>query len=231
MPPTQERRQQPIQPQVKSMPIFSPPSLQSRWRLAIGWLAVSTLCYGAGFPLGFALGGTLLWGWVVAGFGMGLLQWMLLIHVLPRPGWFALSGGAGLVLGVGGGFLIGNLVLQSWGLAPAFGAIGALVGLPVGVTQWLALRQQTAKSIWWIPANVLGYTGGLLAGGQVPAVFPFASTVIFGPEFGLTIGFTVGVVTGITLLFILAQTAAAGPLPEQLLEDIELGSVKDEIQS
>ena len=175
-------------------------------------------------------------------------------HILPRPGWFALSGGAGLVLGVAGGFLVATSVFQAWGLAPAFAAIGALVGLSVGVIQWLALRQQAAKSIWWIPANILGYTGGLLAGGQVPEVFPLARTVIFGPEFGVTIGFTVGAVTGITLLFILAQPAhlahwtvgavtgitllfilaqpaATAPLPEQLLTDIELGSFQDEIQS
>ncbi len=213
------------------MPFFSPLPIKTRWRWAIGWLAVSTLCYGAGFPLGFALGGTLLWGWVVAGIGLGVLQWVLLIHLLPRPGWFALSGGAGLVLGVGGGFLVASSVLQSWGLAPAFGAIGALVGLSVGVAQWLALRQQTAKGIWWIPANILGYTGGLLAGWQVPEISPFASTVIFGPEFGITIGFTVGAITGITLLFILPQTAATAPLPEQLLGDVSLGSVQDEIQS
>ena len=177
------------------------------------------------------MGGTLLWGWVVAGIGLGILQWVLLIGLLPRPGRFALSGGAGLVLGVGGGFLVASLVLQAWGLAPAFGVIGALVGLSVGVAQWLALREQAANSIWWIPANILGYTGGLLVGWQVPAVFPFARTVIFGPEFGITIGFTVGAVTGITLLFIMSQTAATAPLPEQLLEDIELGSVQDEIQS
>ncbi len=213
------------------MPFFNPLPIKTRWRWAIGWLAVSTLCYGVGFPLGFALGGTLLWGWVVAGIGLGVLQWVLLIHLLPRPGWFALSGGAGLVLGVGGGFLVASSVLQSWGLAPAFGAIGALVGLSVGVTQWLALRQQTARSIWWIPANILGYTGGLLAGWQVPEIFPLARNVIFGPEFGITIGFTVGAITGITLLFILPQTAATAPLPEHLLGDVRLGSVQDEIQS
>ena len=133
-----------------------------------------------------------------------------------------------MVLGVGGGFLVASSVFQAWGLAPAFGTIGALVGLSVGLTQWLALRQQAAKSIWWIPANILGYTGGLLAGGQVPEVFPFARTVML--EFGVTIGFTVGAVTGITLLFILAQPAATAPLPKQLLQDIELGSVQDEIQ-
>ena len=214
---------------VKPMPFLSPGPLKTSRRLAVGWLAANTLCYGAGFPLGFALGGTLLWGWAGAGIGLGVLQWLLLAHHLNRPGWFALSGGAGLVLGVGGGFLVAYPVFQAWGIAPAFGAIGALVGLSVGVVQWLALRQPAANSIWWIPANILGYTGGLLAGGQVPEVFPFARTVIFGPEFGLTIGFTVGAVTGITLLFILTQPAATAPLPEQLLEDIELGSVQDEI--
>ena len=216
---------------VKPMPFISSLPLKTRWRWAIGWLAASTLCYGAGFPLGFALKETLLWGWVVAGLGLGILQWLLLIHLLPRPGWFAISGGAGLVLGVGGGFHVANLVFQAWGLAPAFGAIGALVGLSVGVTQWLALRQQVAKSIWWIPANILGYTGGLLAGSQVPEVFPFASSVIFAPEFGVTIGFTVGAITGITMLFILPQTPAPALLPERLLGDVRLGSVQDEIES
>ncbi len=71
----------------------------------------------------------------------------------------------------------------------------------------------------------------MLAGWQVPEIFPFARTVIFGPEFGVTIGFTVGAVTGITLLFILAQTAATATLPEQLLGEVRLGSVQDEIQS
>ena len=95
------------------MPFFSPLPLKTSWRLAIGWPFVSTLCYGAGVPLGFALGETLLWGWVVEGIGLGVLQWVLPIHLLPRPGWFALSGGAGLVLGVGGGFLVASLVLQA----------------------------------------------------------------------------------------------------------------------
>ena len=108
----------------KPMRFFNPWPLKTRWRLAIGWLAINTLCYGAGFPLGFALGGTLLWGWVVAGIGLGVLQWVLLIHLLPRPGWFALSGGAGLVLGVGGGFLVANSVFQAWGLPPLLGPSG-----------------------------------------------------------------------------------------------------------
>ena len=125
-------------------------------------------------------------GLVVAGIGLGIRQWVLVVNLMPRPGWFALGGRA----------------------------IGAVVGLSVGVTQWLALRQQAARNIWWIPANLQGYTGGLLAGCQVPSVFPFAGPVLFGLEFGVTIGFTVGAVTGIALLFILAQTAAAAQLPE-----------------
>ena len=135
-----------------------------------------------------------------------------------------------MVFGVGGGFLVAFWVLEAWGLAAAFGAIGALIGLAVGVIQWLALRQQIPKSIWWIPANVLGYTGGLVAAWNAPQVFPFTGTTIFGPEFGLTIGFIVGAVTGITLLFLLAQPATTDLLSEQLLGDIRLGSVQDEIQ-
>jgi len=89
----------------------------------------------------------------------GTFQSSLLRRYLPRMrGW---------VLATAGGWLIGVLLVLLLGwmnwrdgyqdLDQAF----LLLGVAIGVTQWLLLRRQLSHAGWWIAATILGW--GLLA--------------------------------------------------------------------
>lgn len=110
----------------------------------------------------------------------GLLQYRLLRRYLPHMGWW--------VLATTGGWLLGALLIlisgwlnfwtyESFDIDLAF----IVMGLSIGVGQWLLLRRLLPWAGWWVGANVVGWgllglvTGdsldqfGLLALGFLPA--------------------------------------------------------------
>ncbi len=211
------------------MPLPSLNATKQPWMIGAGWLAANILSYGVGFPVGFALGGTLLWGWVCAGLALAVLHWLILRGSLSDPVWFAAAGAAGLSAGVILGFFLADLAFRAWGLAPAFLTIGALAGLGVGLGQWLSIRNQYPLAGWLIPANSLGYSLALLAGWNVPEIIPLPRASIFGPEFGISIGLVVGIITGGVLPWILGKPMPNQPVPEKLMQDIRKGGFDDEV--
>ena len=89
----------------------------------------------------------------------GILQYGLLRRYLPRMSWWVLATTAGWLLGV---LLI---VLSGW-LKFIDGSFNLdltfiLMGLAIGMSQWLLLRQRLPQAGWWIAANIIGW--GLLA--------------------------------------------------------------------
>jgi hypothetical protein len=40
---------------------------------------------------------------------------------------------------------------------------GPVVGMGLGLSQWLALRRRTARAGWWIVASVIGWLAGFVA--------------------------------------------------------------------
>ena len=89
----------------------------------------------------------------------GALQYGLLRQYLTRMGWWVFVTVAGWFLGV---LLI---VLPSWlGWTDAplnnLDLIFLVMGLSIGMAQWLLLRRRLARAGWWIAANVVGW--GLL---------------------------------------------------------------------
>ena len=116
----------------------------------------------------------------IVGLLMGLLQYGLLRRYLPHMGWW--------VLATTGGWLLGPLLIlisswlnlwtyESFNIDLAF----ILMGLSIGVGQWLLLRRRLPQAGWWVGANVVGWgllgliTGdslnqfGLIALGFLPA--------------------------------------------------------------
>lgn len=95
----------------------------------------------------------------IVGFVTGLLQYGLLRRYLPHMGWWVLATTGGWLLG---GFLIlisGWLNIwpyESFDLDLAF----IVMGLSIGVGQWLLLRRHLPRAGWWVGANVVGW--GLL---------------------------------------------------------------------
>lgn len=94
----------------------------------------------------------------IVGLLTGGLQYGLLRRYLPRIGGWVLATAGGWLLGV---LLIAlpgreNLINEFLGMSLVF----LLMGLAIGVGQWLILRQRLAYAGWWIAANLLGW--GLL---------------------------------------------------------------------
>lgn len=92
----------------------------------------------------------------VVGLLTGVLQYGLLHRYLPRMGWW--------VLATTGGWLLGALLLlisrwldfwtsESFDVGLAF----VVMGLSIGVGQWLLLRRRLPRAGWWIGANVVGW--------------------------------------------------------------------------
>lgn len=116
----------------------------------------------------------------------GVFQYGLLRRYLPRMGWWVLATVGGWLLGfilifgwprAVAYFGLAEVMNHFWAIDPAF----VVLGLSVGVGQWLLLRRRLPRAGWWIAANVLGWglvlpiTGGsldqfdLLVLGMLPA--------------------------------------------------------------
>ena len=89
----------------------------------------------------------------------GVLQYGLLDKYLTRMGWWVFVTVAGWYLGV---LLIALPGWLGWTNTPLnnLDLIFLLMGLAIGISQWLLLRRRLAQAGWWIAANILGW--GLL---------------------------------------------------------------------
>jgi purine nucleosidase/pyrimidine-specific ribonucleoside hydrolase len=85
----------------------------------------------------------------------GVLQYALLRRYQPRMGWW--------VLATTGGWLLGMLLFLITGgnRSLNLGWMFLVMGLAIGVAQWLLLRRRLSQPGWWMIANVVGW--GLLA--------------------------------------------------------------------
>ena len=116
----------------------------------------------------------------IVGLLTGLLQYGLLRHYLPRMGWWVLATTAGWLLGVLLIVISGRhnfWTYESFDIEAAF----IVLGLSIGLAQWLLLGRRLPRAGWWIGATVVGWgllslvTGdaldqfGLLAMGFLPA--------------------------------------------------------------
>lgn len=173
------------------------------WSFLVWWVLAGLVSYTVGFPLGLALGRSLLWGWVAGGGLAALLQWVLLRHQVTQAGWWIAVSVVGLMIGTGLSLVVSQYVLQLAGLTAAFASVGAAVGISVGISQWLMLRLQFRQASWWVLASTAGYCLGLLAAVNAPVAIPVRQALIFGPEFGGLVGIISGIVTGVTMFWLL----------------------------
>jgi hypothetical protein len=84
----------------------------------------------------------------------GAAQYGLLHHTLPRMGWWVPATVGGWLLGLLLAIMPGWLHLEK---AFSFDLVLILLGLSIGVAQWLLLRRRLPKAAWWIVANILGW--------------------------------------------------------------------------
>ncbi len=124
--------------------------------------------------LGWILGRFLLPNLAVVNIGvaLGILQWLTLQHRFKNAWTWILATTAGWVVGAS---------LTMW-MVPArqdFLA-GSIIGLSVGIAQWLVLRREVHWSFWWIVISIVGWTTGmaLLPGVMLTGVMAGAVTGI-----------------------------------------------------
>ncbi len=133
------------------LPKVPPPiltELQAGWL----WLAATTIGLVLGMVFYTLTGGELLVGAIMSGVLMGWLQMLILMLQRIRVGWL---------------WLLNSLIAWvTWSMAiPVFGSINLMAGFGLGVLvgflHWLNLRKRVERSLWWVAANVAGWTIGL----------------------------------------------------------------------
>jgi hypothetical protein len=136
------------------------------WKLWLQWVLATTL--------GWLVGISFLPLELAAGVSMGFAQWLVLRPIYPKTGWWMPLSAGGWMLG--------------WGISMALGIqqtdflVAGLVGLSLGLFQWIILNQWVPISQWWIVVNILAWVIGLSG--------------FTDPRFA---GLVVGIVTGIAL--------------------------------
>ena len=129
----------------------------------------------------------------------GVLQYELLRRYLPHMGWWVAATIGGWLLGA---FLI---LLPGW-LNPTNTVLSLdlaflIMGLSIGVGQWLLLRQRLPRAGWWIGANVVGW--GVLA------LITIGNSM---GQFGLfSIGLLPACATALMLALLMNQVQPTGP--------------------
>ena len=127
----------------------------------------------------------------------GALQYGLLRHCLPHMGWWVFATVSGWLLGV---LLIALPRWLGWTdtLLNNLDLIFLVMGLAIGITQWLLLRRRLARASWWIAASALGW--GLLG-----LITPGNSL----DQYGLfTLGFLPACATAAMLALLLSRVPA-----------------------
>ena len=130
----------------------------------------------------------------------GAMQYGLLRQYLPRMGWWVFVTVAGWFLGA---LLIALPSWLGWTEAPLnnLDLILLIMGLAIGITQWLLLRGRLARAGWWIAANVAGW--GLLG-----LITPGNSL----DQYGLfTLGFLPACTTAAMLALLMSRVSPAKP--------------------
>ena len=142
---------------------------------------------------------------LLAGFLVGLAQWVVLRKYVNEVSDWILAAGASWAVGYALGLFIMN-GLTGTGLDGFVGYI--LFGIIVALVQWPILRREIPNVWMWILANVIGWTAGFFLS-QValdlffngPSIDPVASTSVISGVSGLV----AGAITGIALIWIVRQ--------------------------
>jgi hypothetical protein len=132
---------------------------------------------------------------------IGIVQYRLLRRYLPRMGWWLLATISGWL----GGFVLilgwGQIVTHWWSATAvpepwAVALVFIVLGLCVGLGQWLLLRRRLPRAGWWIVANVVGWSLLFLINGKSIGLFEL-----------LTIGLLPASVTAVAFTWLMSQTS------------------------
>jgi hypothetical protein len=123
-------------------------------------------------------------GPAIAGFVIGILQWLVLQRRIRDVWKWSLATGIGWATG---------LAIVLYTIPPELSVLsGVILGTSLGVAQWFILRKYLYGTGWWIAISIIGWTTGLTL---LPGV--------------LTTGIIAGALTGIALELLLRNPKPA----------------------
>jgi len=97
------------------------------------------------------------------------------------------------------GWVVGFAICEAFkAFLESITADGAVIGISVGIGQWLALKGRINRVGWWILASIIGFAVGKAAGDA------FAQAVPGAVSFGLS-GAAIGASVGIAQWFVLRR--------------------------
>jgi hypothetical protein len=153
---------------------------------------------------------------ILEGMVLGFAQWLVLRHYIRHSvRWiFATTVGTlfswfiGITISIVMALIYANTSDSALTLAFMKGVIllGAGVGTILGFCQWLVLKTQIRFSGWWISANALAWSLGLLVsfvGAGMPKEDLSLQSALFTAATGAAMGATIGAITGIVLVWLL----------------------------
>lgn len=153
------------------------------WLFWFKWLMSTTLGWVLGSLIQFNL------AFVTIGIAIGIFQWLVLRDIIPNAWRWIIATTVGWLAG---STLLRFFIPQS----PGFLA-GIILGVGVGIAQYLVLRREIYLAGWWIVINIIAWTTGMA----------YLSGI-------LTTGVVVGVITGFALELLLRNTKQ-GPSPDR----------------
>lgn len=117
------------------------------WAIWFQWLMATSIAWVLGrflIPnLSFA----------VIGIALGIMQWLVLQQRFKKFYWWIISTIVGWVCG---SILIITLIPSDFELVA-----GIVIGLTLGISQWLLLKQEVYFAAWWIVMNIVAWTTGM----------------------------------------------------------------------
>jgi len=161
----------------------------------------------------------------VEGVVLGSLQALVLRAALRRfqaGRWVVLTAAAGglcWLLGMIPQILFQSVRAEAAALEPQLDillagatAMGLVLGVLIGLAQWLVLQRAVRRAWLWIPANALGWgiaMGWVFYGAhRIDAETPFATVVAVLAGCGALAGISVGAVTGGSLIWLRSRPRA-----------------------
>ena len=114
------------------------------------------------------------------------------------------------IVGFGVGRLLGDAAAQGVSASLGYALSGAILGVSVGLAQWLILRRHAAQAGWWVPACGLAWAVGWSIIGLVEEAAGLPTlTVYVVTSVGAAV---VATITGTVLIWLL-RTRQAGVVP------------------
>ena len=162
--------------------------------LGLQWVAATVVGWAIGFFACEAVETFLATAFVdglIIGTAIGIAQWLVLRRQLNPVGWWPVLS----IVGFGLGKAAGDALAPGLSGPVGHGLAGAVIGLSVGVTQWLVLRRHVEGTEWWVPANVMAWAvawsiiGSVEGAAGAPIAWVYLAGAIGAGAAGLSTGF------------------------------------------